>query len=468
MEPTNKLPLSRWAKVRQALFGKKGKAGKKAIDTTVIDFLPDADAIEQKPLPVVARLTLHVLFIAFVFFIVWAAMSDIDLIVVARGRLVTPLPNIVVQPLETSIIQSIDVHTGQIVKKGERLATLDPTFSEADESQLRTRLHSLDNQLQWLDTALSGKQPKGAAGLDADSQLQTNLSVERHASYDAQVRKLSETIGRLRATLETVRSDEQGQASSVKVLREMEAMQQNLVAKKLSARARLLDAQARRIEAERSMEMSRNRQAEIKRELAALEAEKQSFETGWRQKMMEEMLSVSRERDGVNEQLQKAGMRYKLVVLTSPTDAVVLEIGKLSQGSVVQGGEKLFTLVPLEGELECDVQIDSADIGYVKVGDIAHIKVDAYPFQKHGSLEGKLRMISQDAFKRDANAGSGLDAYYAGRVKLSGTRLKKMPANSKLLPGMTISAEILVGKRSVMSYLLWPLTKAMDESMHEP
>ena len=460
--------MSMWAKARKSLNGLTKKAGKSVVETTVVDFLPDADAIEQKPLPVAARITLHVLFAAFIFFVLWASLSDIDLIVVAHGRLVTPLPNIVVQPLETSIIQSIDVHTGQIVKKGERLATLDPTFSEADESQLRTRLHSLDNQLQWLNLTLSGNKLTVEIGKDADSQLQTSLSIERHANYAAQVHKLAESVSRLRATLETNRRDEQAQESSVRVLREMEAMQQNLVAKKLSARARLLDAQQRRMEAERSMEMSRNRQIEIGRELAALEAEKLTFETGWRQKLMEEMLSISRERDSVNEQLQKADMRHKLVILTSPTDAVVLDIAKLSQGSVIQGAEKLFTLVPLEAELECEVQIDSMDVGYVKAGDTAHVKVDAYPFQKHGALEGKLRLISQDAFRREATAGSGLDAYYLGRVTLLSARLKKMPSDAKLLPGMTVSSEIVVGKRSVMSYILWPLTKAMDESLHEP
>jgi len=467
MEPTDKSSVSLLAKARLAIYSLSGKAKKPSVETTAIEFLPDADAIERSPLPLSARITLHVLAAAFVFFLLWATFSNVDLIVVARGRLVTPLPNIVVQPLETSIIQSIDVRNGQIVRKGERLATLDPTFTEADESQLRTRLHSLDNQLQRLDSALSGIKPAKTAGTDADSQLQTHLSSERQASYVAQVRKLEETVGRLRATLETNRRDEQALASRVRVLKEMESMQQDLVAKKLAARNRLLDAQDRLLEAERSMEMARNRQIEIKRELAALEAEKMSFETGWRQKMMEELLAVSRERDAVNQQLQKADKRRNLVVLSSPTDAVVLDIAKLSQGSVVQAAEKLFTLVPLGAELEAEVQIDSLDVGYVKIGDMTHVKLDAYPFQQHGALDAKLRVISEDAFRREA-AGSGMDAFYVSRVKLVSTRLKKMPEHAKLLPGMTLTAEIVVGKRSVMSYILWPLTKAVNESLHEP
>lgn len=468
MEPADKSPLSLLAKARKAVAALRPKTKASPVDSTAIEFLPDADEIERRPLPRTARITLHVVAAALVSFLLWATISQVDLVVVAHGRLVTPLPNIVVQPLDTSIIQSIDVRSGQVVKKGERLATLDPTFTEADESQLRTRLHSLDNQLQRMEAELSGNKIAGTSGEDADSQLQLRLSGERRASYASQVRRLEETVSRLRATLETNRHDQQALASRVRVLKEMESMQQDLVSKKFAVRGRLLDAQDRRLEAERSMEMARNRQVELGRELAALEAEKMSFETGWRQKMMEELLTISRERDSVNEQLQKADKRNKLIVLSSPTDAVVLEIAKLSQGSVVQAAEKMFTLVPLGAELEVEVQIDSLDVGYVKVGDKTHVKLDAYPFQKHGTLEAELRTISEDAFRREAAAGSGMDAFYTSRIRLKSARLNKMPERSKLLPGMTATAEIVVGKRSVMSYLLWPLMKAVDESIREP
>jgi HlyD family secretion protein len=468
MEPADKPPVGLLAKAKLVIRRLTSKANHPPVDLTVIDFLPDADEIERRPLPKSARITLHVVAAAMASFLVWATFSQVDLVVVAHGRLVTPLPNIVVQPLDTSIIQSIDVRSGQVVKKGERLATLDPTFTEADESQLRTRLHSLDNQLQRMEIELSGIKPAGSAGIDADSQLQMRLSGERYASYVAQVRRLDETVGRLRATLETNRHDQEALASRVKVLKEMESMQQELVDKKYAVRGRLLDAQDRLLEAARTMEMARNRQIELARELAALEAEKMSFETGWRQKLMEELLTVSRERDSVNEQLQKADKRNKLIILSSPTDAVVLDIAKLSQGSVVQAAEKLFTLVPLGAELEAEVQIDSLDVGYLKVGDTTHVKFDAYPFQKHGTLEAELRTISEDAFRREAVPGSGMDAFYTSRIRLKSVRLNKMPERAKLLPGMTVTAEIVVGKRSVMSYLLWPLMKAVDESIREP
>ncbi len=435
---------------------------------TVIEFLPDADEIERSSLPLEARITLHVMLVALISFLIWASCSDLDRVVVAHGRLMTPLSNILVQPLETSIIQSIDVRAGQVVKKGERLATLDPTFAQADEAQLRKQLSSLETQSKSLEAELSGNKIVGNANVDADSQLQADLSVERKANYQAQLAKMDENVARLQAILATNRHDQQMLTEHVKPLQEIESMQEKLVARNFGARVRLLEAQEKRQEVERNLQLAKNREQEIKRELASMEAEKTAFKKGWRQKMMEEMLSTSRDRNTVSEQLQKADKRRKLVTLTSPSDAVVLDIAKLSPGSIVQGGGAFFTLVPLDAELEAEVQIDSMDVGYVKVGDVSRLKLDAYPFQRHGILNGEVRTMSEDAFRREAEPGQSMEAYYKSRISFGDSHLKRMPERARLLPGMTLTAEIVVGKRSVISYLLWPLTKALDEAMTEP
>ena len=456
------------ASANQPSVADKPAAKQRGAERTAIEFLPDADEIERRPLPALARYTLHILLVAMVCFFAWSAVSKVDLIVTTRGRLVTPLPNIVVQPLETSIIQTIDVRLGQLVHKGQRLATLDPTFAQADETQLKNRLASLNTQLDSIEAELSGKHSNLVVGDTPDGEIQSRLSNERRASYASQLLKQTESISRLRSSLETAHQDEMAMASRVKVLREMANMTDDLVNKKLAVKSRQLDVQDRLLEAERNMEMARNRQVELRRELSSLEAEKASFQTGWRQKLLEESLNVSRERDSVQDQLQKATKRQSLVVLTAPADAVVLEIAKLSQGSIVREAETFFTLVPVGELLEADIQIDAQDIGYVKLGDKVTVKLDAFPFQKHGYLTGSLRTFSQDAFRREASLTGGADSYYSARVSLPDLHLDNMAADAKLLPGMTVSAEILVGKRSVISYLFWPLTKAFNESIREP
>lgn len=443
------------------LFGSRGR--------TVIEYLPDADEIERSPVPLAARLTLHVLLLSVLVFVAWASYSQLDKVVVAQGRLVNPLPNVVVQPLETAVVQAIEVRVGQVVRKGDALARLDATFVQADETQLRQRLQSLDTQIAGFEQELSGRSaPTALSGTSADSRLQADLLGERRANYRAQQLKMMEMSARLRAALATNRQDQQLVAARLRSLKEIEAMQEKMVAQKFGAPLQLLEAQQRSKEVERELEMASSREQEIRRELAAFEAEKIAFERGWRQKTMEDLLDLSRERDALREQLQKADRRQKLVTLQAPVDAVVLEIAKLSPGSVVKEAETFFTLVPLNAELEAEVQIDSVDVGYIRLGHPVHLKLDAFPFQKHGVLEARVRTISGDAFRRDPSGRGGADAYYLSRITLTGTQLKNMLDSARLLPGMTLSAEIVVGQRSVLSYLAWPLTKGMSEAVREP
>ena len=449
MEPTDKPPVTK-------------KAGKPDVD-----FLPDADEIEQRPLPAFARITLPVLTAALILAILWASFSQVDLVVTARGRLINPLPNIVVQPLETAIVKSIPVKVGQIVKKGELLATLGAPFAKADEEPLRAKLRSLETQTASLTSELAGTPGAPATG-DDDSRLQKRLAVERKANFDAQVRRINENVERLRASLLTNRRDQAVLEARLKSVREIETMQEKLVAQQYGARIRVLEAQDKRLEVERDQLLTKNREQEIERELSALLAEKAAFGNSWRQRAMEDMLGIGRERDTLREQLNKADRRNAMISLVAPQDAVVLEIAKLSPGSIVREAETFFTLVPLGSALEAEVQIDSIDVGYIRLGHSAQIKLDAFPYQKHGGLKGTVRTISGDAFKRDVNSGDGLDAYYLARVALTTTELKKMSPHSRLLPGMTMKAEIVVGKRTVMSYILWPLMKSMDESIREP
>ena len=454
MEPANKSFVKRW-------FGRSAKPG------TVVEYLPDADEIERSPPPRYAQMTLQLLALSVVAFLVWSSVSQLEQVVVAQGRLVNPLPNLVVQPLETGVIRSVDVRTGQVVKKGDSLATLDATFAQADESQLRLRMSSLETQIAGLQQELGGKAVVTEIKT-ADGKLQADLQSERRANYNAQQLKLAETAGRLRAALVSNKQDQALITTRLRSIKEIEAMQEKMVAQKYGAPLQLLEAQQRSQEVTRELESAKSREVELRRELAAFEAEKTAFEKNWRQKSMEDLLALTRERDGIEQQLQKADLRSKLVTLTAPADSVVLEIAKLSPGSIIREAETFFTLVPLNTTLEVEAQISSGDVGYIKKDMPVHVKLDAFPFQRHGALDAKVAGISEDAFKRDPGARASADVYYLVRMKLDGTKLRNMADNARFLPGMTLNAEIVVGERSVISYFAWPLTKGLDEAIREP
>ena len=454
---------SKSGKVTGKVSGKATGKGR-----TVVEYLPDADEIERSPVPRYAQWTLHILVLAVVVFLVYACVSELDEVVTAQGRLISPLPNIVVQPLETSIIQSVDVRIGQVVKKGQQLATLDATFAQADQSQLQVRLDSLLVQIQGLEAELSGDKANLAAADNPDQKLQSDLLSERRASYRAQQQRMNENQAKLRSELNTNRNDQQLVLARLKSVKEIEAMQDKMVAQKYGAPLQLLEAQQRTKEVERELEQASSREQALRRDMAALEAEKLAFEKNWRQKALEELLGVTRERDAILQQLQKADRRNKMVVLYAPEDSVVLDIAKLSPGSIVQGAETFFTLVPLNTKLEVEVQIASSDVGYIKPGALARIKLEAFPFQRHGMLEGHVRTVSEDSFKRDVSVKNVSDAYYLSRIDIDKSELRNMMDASRLLPGMTLNAEIIVGKHTIISYLAWPLTKGLDEAIREP
>lgn len=439
-----------------------------ASSATAIDYLPDADELERSPLPRAAQLTLQLLVLALVVFGAWATFSKIDLVVAATGRLVNPLPNVVVQPFETAIIKTIEVRSGQVVKAGEVLATLDSTFAQADEAQLRGRLESLATQIQSMQQELSGNLAPDHVGANSDDRLQANLANERRGNYRAQQLKLTESAGRIRAALGTNRQDQALLATRLKSVKELEAIQEKMVAQKYGAQIQLIEAQQRTKEVERDLQLVRSKEGELQRELAALDAEKVAFERSWRQKTLEDLLNLTREHDALEQQLQKADKRTQRISLTAPIDAVVLEVAKLSPGSIVKEAETFFTLVPLNTKLQAEVQVGSMDVGYIKTGQPVRVKIDAYPFQKHGTVDAKISAISQDAFQKNASSKSSEDTYYLVKLSLDTSSLKNMTGKSPLLPGMTLTGEIMVGERSILSYLAWPITRGLDEAGREP
>lgn len=437
------------------------------LHTLLAEFLPAAQAMAVREPPPASRITLYLLLTMVVTGVLWASLSRLDEIVMAPGRLVTPLPNLVVQPLETGIVKSIDVLVGQIVHKGEVLATLDATFTSADATSLSQRNDTLSLQATRLQSELSGKAILDPLGHSLQEQLQVSLMAERQANFAAKSKQYEETIQRLRSTLETNLQDQKSLAARVASLLELETMRESLLQKQLIARADLLEAREKRLEVERDYRLAVNKEPEIRREIEGAVAESAAFGKSWRQETMEKLAVTCQQRDEVVEQLEKAKLRSRLINLTAPADAIVLEIGKKSVGSVVKDAESLFTLVPIEATLMAELEVAPADIREIRPGFPVRIKLDAYPFQKHGTLKGRVLNVSADAFSRPTTGAGSPAFYYQVRVQLDDTRLKQVVEPTRLLPGMTLSGEIVTGTRTVISYFLYPVIRILDESLRE-
>jgi HlyD family secretion protein len=437
----------------------------------ILEFQPDAVELEQRPPPRLARMALYGILFFVACVITWASLSSIDEIVVAPGKLITTRPMLVVQPLETSVIRSIEVKVGDTVHAGQTLATLDPTFATADSKQLLGKIQGFDSQIERIEAELAGKTYAVPQDARADQLLQAQLFSQRKAFYDAKLRDYDTQIAHAEATLAASHSEEAVLVKRLAGLHEIDQMRETLFDQGTGSRLSYLQGRDVSLDLEAGIGRIRGNQLETAQTLEQAKAERQAFMEDFRRASMENLVELRDSRGTAAEELKKAELRQQMAVLTAPADAAVLDIAQRSIGSVVRDAEPLFTLVPLDVPLEAEVAVAAKDIGQIASDDTARVKFDAFPFQKHGTADGKVRNISQDAFAPGQQAEQhqqNTAPFYKVRVALGDMNLRNLPQGFRLIPGMTVQAEIKTGQRTIISYFLYPLLRGLDESLHEP
>ena len=389
----------------------------------------------------------------------------------APGKLISTRPNVVVQPLEASIIRDIHVKVGDFVKSGQPLATLDPTFSQADVDQLRTRVVAFDAAIKRLNAEVDRTEFIVTSSGNSEQQLQHRLFVERKAFYEASLRNYDAQIASARANLRTNKDEEKLLRQRLENLNSIETMRSALMAKEVGSRLNFLLSKDARLEVENNLSRVSGNAIDLQHRIEKAQADRQVFIDDFRRTAYQELVDTTAKRDSSAEDLRKAKLRRQLIVLSAPTDAVVLEIANRSVGSVAREAETLFSLVPRDVPLQAEIKVEGKDIGRVEVGQSVRLKFDAFPFQKYGTGSGTVRIISSDLFvpekASDSNRPSG-PAYYRVLVDVTDLHLRGAAEQFQMIPGMTLTAELKAGRRSVISYFLYPLLRGLDESIREP
>ena len=285
----------------------------------VIDFQSDARKIDERRPPWVARATLYVLVAVIIVAGIWAAVAKVDRIVVAPGKLVTTASTIVVQPLETSVVRSLNARVGDIVRKGETLATLDPTFSAADADQLRGKIKSFAAQIERLESELDDR-PYEPKIRDDATRLQSTIWTRRIEQHKARLASYNQQILGVEAGILTKKADRAALEIRLDVARDVETMRSSLMQKEIGSKFNYLDAKGQRLQVEREMQLATNNAAELEQQLERYKAEKAAYFAEFRQKSAEELVQVRRDHDAAVTQLDKAALRNAVTVLTAPAE----------------------------------------------------------------------------------------------------------------------------------------------------
>jgi hemolysin D len=451
--------------------------GDESTPSEVLEFQSPSAAIVAAPVPRTARGT--ILAIASMFGACMAALGliPIDRVVTAQGKVLSQSPTLVVQPLETSIVRSIDVAEGQSVHAGDVLARLDPTFAAADVGSLASQVSVLEAEVSRLRAEAEGR-PFTYAGTDANLLLQAAIFAQRQSersykleTYQQRLNGLQVAVARSVADAEAFRARKVVAEQTLAVRKELERRQLGSVLHTLAATDNLL-------EVARSLSGATESTENARRDFDAMKAERDAYDQNWKADVSQKLSEQGQKLADAQEQLSKAQLRHQLVELRADRDATVLTIGKVSVGSVLKSGDQFITLVPTDNQLEAEVNIAGRDNGFVRVGAPVAVKFDTFPFSQYGLAYGMVRTVSADSFtaEDDAKSGSGSvpsslgshELFYRSRITLDEMALHDVPAGFHIVPGMPVTADIKIGKRTVVAYLLGRIVQVASEGMREP
>ena len=429
----------------------------------IVEFQPDALEIKNEKLPLAIRLGVWIPFFVLAAAIVWSIIAQVDVVIQGTGKLVTDRPTIVMKPLERSVIKNIKVKIGDIVKKDQILITFDPAFNNAEAERLRNEMLAISAQLSRLGAEFKQAPYKG--GSNQFEKWQLAIYKQRQEYYRERMNYFKEALSQISASRKSKSDNLAKQRERLAAIKQLENMFKELHSKKAASLKDLLQMSVTRMEMEANVDQLENDLLELNHRRGSLIAERNSFIQEWRNNISEQMVTADRNLTSTTKEYEKVARLIEYVYLRAPCDAVVHEIASFSPGSAVQEAEALITLIPLDGNVELETEIRPQDIGKVSKNAQARIKLNAYPFQKYGTLQGVVRNISENTLQKNIQ-GQEI-TYYRGRVTVSG-KLKGLKNDFRLIPGMEAQFEIKCGRRRVIEFVLHPLIKALDETAREP
>lgn len=453
--------------------------GSKRADPTlpvILEFQQPSSAIINAAVPRSAQGTVWIVASMVAAMTVIAAVFPVDQVVTTRGIVVSEAPTILVQPLDTSIVRSIDVREGQRVHAGDVLARLDPTFAEADLVALEDQANSLEAEAARLRDESDG-QPFKYSGKDPSWVLQGAIFEQRKAQFDLKLENYDHKLRELDSVIARSSSDADGYRERLDVAQNIEDMRKKLEATQTGSRLNSLVAKDTRVEMERSLANAVATGEGAKRDQAALASERDAYVRGWKAEALQKLQETTVKAANTRELVTKAKLRRNIVELRSSVDAIVQAVSKVSVGSVMQSGQQFITLVPTNAPLEVEANIAGRDNGFVHVNNPVAIKFDTFPFSQYGMAEGTVRVVSPDAFNSQAEARNPTSAipaaattepFYRSRISIDRVALHDVPAGFQLVPGMPVTADVKVGRRTVLKYLLGLMLPVTQEAMREP
>ena len=444
-----------------------------------LQFLPAAlEVIDTPPppLPRVAALALVALLVAV---IAWSVLGKVDIVSTAPGRIVPAGGSKVVQPLEAGTVTAILVHDGMTVRKGDVLVTLDPTATLADQARAHGELLAEQLDAARLRSVALGESFRPPTGGDPEA----TIIAQREAQAEIQDRQaklagLDDQVNQHRAALAGARAEVDRLTTLLPLAKKRARIYEALNAQGFSSSLQLIEAQEKEADTAMSLEVQRRKIPELEAEVATAERAEAEAAADAAKTSLSALAEAQVKADSLGDELAKADERLKDRILTAPVDGTVQELAIHTVGGVVAPGQTLMRIAPSTVQVEVEARLANKDIGFVRAGMPAEIKVQTFPFTRYGLIKAVVTSVSRDAVTdskvQEAPAtpgapggGAGEDLHYLMRLRLARDTMDIDGRTVPLTPGMAVTAEIRTGRRRVIDYVLSPLARATREAGRE-
>ncbi len=422
-------------------WANRDKLGGNVFKQREAEFLPAALEIQERPVSPTIRLTAKVLITLIFLTVVWAIFGHLDIVVSASGEIKPHDRTKEIASIEVGSVRALHVREGQVVKKGDLLIELDAT--SPDVEQEKAKINGADAELQIarsraLIAAVDSRTPPrlpALPGISAEQrrEAQEHLDGQYH-DFTAKLQLIEGSIAHFTEILVLVTK----RAADYKELAKNRDVSLHAALEKEQERA---DMEAQLINAKNQRA---SLIAETKRTAYDLQSE------------ADRMLGQAR------QEVIRNAVHSRLLKLTSPIDGTVQQLTVNTIGGVVPGAQTLMKIVPKEDSIEVEAKLENKDIGFVKEGQRAAVKIAAYDSGKYGYINARVVHISSDAIKDEKQ---GL--LYSAILALEKSTINVNGVAMPLAPGMTVTAEIKTGRRRVIEYFLSPLIQQKRESLHE-
>ena len=436
------------------------------------DFVPEIIQVQQQPPSPLPRTVLYSLLVLFACVLAWACLGRLDIVAVAQGKLVPQSFVKIVQPAESGIVREILVKEGDAVKEGQVLVRMDARLSEADGRTLLAEQQRKDLQLRRIEAELSGASLKRQTDDPADIHAQTDaqLQARRQAYLDALAAEQA-TLLKAQHDLMSATEIENKLRKSVPIHKDQADSWDKLAKEGFAGRLMALERQRTYVESEQDLRVQSQNVASLRALIVQSEKRVAQITSNYRQQLQNERAEAEAAYHRLKQDRDKQQHRHSFLELKAPQAGIVKDLATHTPGAVVAPGTILLTLVPFHEPLVAEVWVSNVDAGFVQSDQKARIKLAAYPFQKYGMLDGVVRHVGADAQEKpEAGAAAGKsiqEAAYRALINLNGDHPASRDRPLRLVPGMLVSAEIHLGTRSVLEYLLSPVQKVAHEAGRE-